>query len=351
MLTSINIKDFKSLHDENLQLKPLTILTGTNSSGKSSVIQAIMLVIKYSNAINRYSMEEITRYLNDFSTIRNKKNNAKLVSIQLDTEKNNTINLEMTPEHILSTSEIDYVYEPLALGVSSAPEILYLNANRMGAQEQVSFSERRVGSSGEFLFSTFEKIKTKSVSDCLLKFKSSSTISYQLAEWLSYITGTSSELVTDVSGDKVKVSYKIKDLEGEVSPFNLGAGMSYISKVLIICLMAKKGDIILIENPEVQLHPKSQALLGVFLTHIASCGIQLIVETHCEHLINRIAYQVYDEKFSSNNLAIHYKERVDKKFISLTVDETGKYIDKEGNKTYFPSGFFDATLDELREMR
>ncbi|WP_227319151.1 AAA family ATPase [Cedecea davisae] len=348
MLTSINIKDFKSLQEERLELKPLTILTGTNSSGKSSVIQAIMLVIKYSNSINRYSMEEITRYLNDFSTIRNKKTNAKLVSIQLNSEIN-THSIEMTPGGIFISSSIDYVYEPL--DINTAPEILYLNANRMGAQEQVVVSERRVGSSGEFLFSTFEKIKTKPVSECLLKFKNSSTISYQVAEWLSYISGTSSELVTDVSGDKIKVSYKIKDLEGEVSPFNLGAGMSYISKVLIICLMAKKGDVVLIENPEVQLHPKSQALLGDFLTHVASCGIQLIVETHCEHLINRIAYQIYDEKFSSNDLVIHYKQNVDKEFISLNIDETGQYIDSDGMVTYFPSGFFDATLDELRGMR
>lgn len=350
MLTSISIRDFKSLEDESLQLKPLTILTGTNSSGKSSVIQAIMLVIKYSNSINRYSMEEVTRYLNDFSSIRNKKNNAKLISINLGTELKN-FGIEMTSDYVGAFSETDYIYEPLALGLTSSPEILYLNANRMGAQEQVAISERRVGSSGEFLFSTFEKIKTKPVSECLLKFKNSSTISYQLAEWLSFITGTNSELVTDVSGDKVKVSYKIKDLEGEVSPFNLGAGMSYISKVLIICLMAKKGDVILIENPEVQLHPKSQALLGVFLTHVASCGIQLIVETHCEHLINRIAYEVYDENFSTDDLMIHYKQNVDQKFVSLSVSETGDYIDTEGNVTYFPSGFFDATLAQLREMR
>lgn len=83
MLTYIDIKDFKSIHEEKLELRPLTILTGTNSSGKSSVIQAIMLVIKYSNTINRYSMEEITRYLNDFSAIRNKKNNAKEIHLKL----------------------------------------------------------------------------------------------------------------------------------------------------------------------------------------------------------------------------------------------------------------------------
>lgn len=348
MLTHIDIKDFKSIHAESLELKPLTILTGTNSSGKSSVIQAIMLMIKYGNGANRYSMEEITRYLSDFSVIRNKKNNAKIVSVSVSNETD-THDLQLTPEVIIASSNLEYVYEPI--GEIKTPEMLYLNANRMGAQEQTAISERRVGNTGEFLFSSFEKIKTNTVPEEMQKFSNSATISYQLAEWLSYISQTNSELITETNGDKVKISYKIKDLEGEVSPFNLGAGMSYISKVLIICLMAKKGDIVLIENPEVQLHPESQALLGDFLTHIASCGIQLVVETHCEHLINRIAYQIYDEQFSADDLIIHYKPTVDEQFISLLIDETGQYVDTNGIQTSFPSGFFDATLEELRGMR
>ncbi|MCU6236788.1 AAA family ATPase [Morganella morganii] len=348
MLTFIDITDFKSIHKEKLKLRPLTILTGVNSSGKSSIIQAIMLVMKYSNHMNRYSMEEITRYLNDFSAIRNKKNNAKEIHLNLGAD-DKLCTVRITSElieHIVHG--IDYNYEPIEN--NDSPEILYLNANRMGAQDQVALTERRVGNNGEFLFTTYEKIKTNTVSDDMVKFPGSSTISFQLAEWLSYITQTESELITELTGDKVKVSYKIKDLEGEVSPYNLGAGMSYISKVLIICLLAKKGDVVFIENPEIQLHPKSQALLADFLTHIASCGIQLIIETHCEHLINKIAYQVYDEKFSSEDLIIHYKPNVDQNFISLFVDEAGQYTDLSGEHIGFPSGFFDATLEELKGM-
>ncbi|NGH10477.1 AAA family ATPase [Serratia marcescens] len=348
MLTSIRIKDFKSLHDEELILKPLTILTGTNSSGKSSVIQAIMLMIKFSNSVNRYSMEEVTRYLNDFSTIRNKKNNAKVISLSVVNDDVFS-QVEMTSDLIVQKGALNYTYEPIDDFIG--PELLYLNANRMGAQEQIPLSERRVGTSGEFLFSTFDKIKSLPVADCLVKFENSKTISYQLAEWLSFITGTSSELVTENSGDKVKVSYKIKDLDFSVSPFNLGAGMSYISKVLITCLMAKKGDLILLENPEIQLHPKAQALLGVFLTHIAKNGIQLVIETHCEHLINKIAYQIYDEQFSGSDLIIHYKPSVNDGFVSLRVDEAGQYNDHYTNTVGFPKGFFDATLDDLRSMQ
>ncbi|WP_236475001.1 AAA family ATPase [Escherichia coli] len=73
MLTNINIQGFKSLGSTSLVLSPLTILTGTNSSGKSSVIQALMLLIKNSASVNQYSMEEVIRFLADFPVIRNKK--------------------------------------------------------------------------------------------------------------------------------------------------------------------------------------------------------------------------------------------------------------------------------------
>ena len=83
MLTQVNIKNFKSINDEKLKLTPLTILTGTNSSGKSSVIQAIMLMIMNSTESNQFSMESLLRYVGEFKTIRNKRTNAKIIEISL----------------------------------------------------------------------------------------------------------------------------------------------------------------------------------------------------------------------------------------------------------------------------
>lgn len=349
MLKNINILNLKSIDKASLKLAPLTILTGANSSGKSTVIQALMLLIKHSVTNNQYSMEELVRYLSDFSIIRNKKENAKEIEISVtDTsEVNHTVKFSVNGAEEAST--LDFIYENKQN--LNVPELLYLNANRIGAQELVPTSERKVGNLGEFLFSTFEKLKGNKLPDDLIHFDGSKTIAYQLSQWLSFITCTPSELVTEKVSDQVKVSFKVEDIDSNVSPLNLGAGMSYVAKVLIICLIAKKGDLILLENPEVQLHPKTQALLGVFLTFIASKGIQLIVETHCEHLINRIAYEVYEEKIDTNDVVIHYKPDVSEPFTTLFIDENGKFNDTEKNVVGFPSGFFDATLKELMDMR
>ncbi|HBA6989333.1 TPA: AAA family ATPase, partial [Escherichia coli] len=246
-------------------------------------------------------------------------------------------------------SRLGYQYEPRVPG--SEPELLYLNANRLGAQEFVPTAERRVGVAGEFLFSTFDKMKHLPVPEYLVKVHESTTLAYQLSYWLKLITGTTSELVTEKVGDQIKVAFTLKELEGNVSPLNLGAGMSYIAKVLIICLMAKKGDLILLENPEIQLHPKAQSHLAIFLAFVASKGIQIIVETHCEHLINKLAYLVYEDVITSEDISVHYKPDVDKDFISMRVNEGGKFTDLQENVTGFPLGFFDATLDDLMKMR
>ncbi|BBT72739.1 AAA family ATPase [Klebsiella sp. WP8-S18-ESBL-06] len=89
MLTQISINGFKSLDSTELPLLPLTILTGTNSSGKSSVLQALMLIIKHSASVNQYSMEDVIRFLADFTSIRNKKVNAKSIRISVQ-DSNNT---------------------------------------------------------------------------------------------------------------------------------------------------------------------------------------------------------------------------------------------------------------------
>jgi len=95
----------------------------------------------------------------------------------------------------------------------------------------------------------------------LIKDDSSYTLSAQVNYWLSYILDIPTELQTERRlDDVVEVQYKSDGL-GNISPFQLGAGVSYLTKMLIMCLRAKKNDVILIENPEIHLHPASRQRL------------------------------------------------------------------------------------------
>ncbi|HAT6342743.1 TPA: AAA family ATPase [Aeromonas hydrophila] len=349
MLNKIIVTNFKSIDRAELKLAPLTIFTGANSSGKSTILQALMLLIKYSVTANRYSMEELLRYLDHFPAIRNKIINAKKITIEAIDSNGIEHGIDLSSDEINNNSTLQYQFESIA--EKDKPELFYLNANRLGAQDYVPLSERKVGIIGEYLFSHYEKIKREALPKELVKFEESSTLAYQLTQWLAFISGSDIELVTEKVGDRVQVSFNVKDIEANVSPFNLGAGISYIAKVLIICLMAKAGDLVLLENPEVQLHPKSQALLGVFLSFIASKGIQLIVETHCEHLINRIRLEVSNDEINSKSVVIHYKPSTRMPFETLLLDDNGHFVDSDENRLSFPSGFFDASVNTLLSLR
>ncbi|PQJ59212.1 hypothetical protein BTO01_20455 [Vibrio jasicida] len=132
MLNSVDIKGFKSLHNESIKISPYTIITGLNSSGKSTVIQAILLAVKYSKEQNIYKMEPFTQYLDEFSAIRNKNINAKAVEISLS-GKEGTCNVIVTSEGLSHEGDVN-----LGVDLTSKqekPELFYLNANRQGPEE------------------------------------------------------------------------------------------------------------------------------------------------------------------------------------------------------------------------
>ena len=375
MLNEITIEGFKCIDKEALKLAPLTVLTGTNSSGKSTVIQALLLLVRFSVVPNRYSLAEITKSYSDVRDVRNRFTNTQEINITLPINDNSGIKelgLSVTEQESglrfkgqvkptdsmrerMANGDIDISEPPMTLLYETPEyeyltELFYLNANRVGSQDIAPIGDTKVGTSAEFLFGYFDSIKGHALVDELAHFNGSSTIGYQVSQWLSQITNTVSELRTEkINSTQVKVTFNSNGLE-DISASNLGTGMSYVSKVVVLCLIAKRGDVVIIENPEIHLHPQAQAQLAVFFTFIANCGIQLIIETHCEHLINKIRHQVYLKEFTKEDVVIQYKPDVRERFIELNLDGNGRYIDKEQNRVGFPPGFFDSTLNSLIEM-
>ena len=165
----------------------------------------------------------------------------------------------------------------------------------------------------------------------------------QVNYWLKSILNTTVETEDIADTNQVKARFKNSSLS--VRPKNIGSGISYITSILVICLSAKKKQIVIIENPEIHLHPKAQSKLGEFLAFVASKGIQIIIETHNDHLINRFRYEVFEGNLKSDEIIIHYKEK-DTPFEQIEITENGKFCDKHGENS-FPSGFYDATLKEI----
>jgi predicted ATPase len=348
MLESITIAGFKSIEKQTLSLKPLTIVTGLNSTGKSSVIQSILLFAKLSNRANYYSMAKLTENYSAFREVRNRYFNSKAINIQIKMGGHRW-HCQLDEQQTKADEFESLVYEPQAS--DSHTELFYLNANRMGQEPIALFSDQKVGHVGEFLFGSYEKRKSHPLVDDLCKFEGSRTMAWQLRCWLSQITGITTELKTEqINQAQIRVSFDSDDIT-DINPHNTGAGFSFVAKILILCLLAKKDDLVIIENPEIHLHPKVQAQLGVFFAFMANAGVQIVLETHCEHLINKVCYQVYDEKLNHQDVVIHYKGDIHKPFELVEIDDDGQYLNSDKQVITFPSGFFDASLNDLLEMR
>lgn len=335
MITYLKVNNFKCLTNEDLQLKPLTIISGVNSSGKSSLIQSILVPIKLYNRKNATILQSV---LSSFDAIKNKYTNAKSVNISYGNNESSFCEFFRA---------IDYkdVMFPEGTELIIEDNLYYLSANRLGAE---SLSQRSdiysVGLGGEFLLNTYENEKGKMLNKELVKDLNSFTLSYQVDSWLSYILDVPLKLSTEkVSEESVKVSYTSDGLPNLV-PSQLGAGVGYLTKILIMCLRAKKDDVLIIENPEIHLHPAAQAKLADFFVFISNAGIQLIVETHCEHLINKLQFLVYKHEIEADKVTLLYKKSVHDSFMTLEVNNNGSF------NTDFPDGFFDATLAEMLEM-
>ncbi|MGH3693299.1 MAG: AAA family ATPase [Pseudonocardiaceae bacterium] len=92
---------------------------------------------------------------------------------------------------------------------------------------------------------------------------------------------------------------------------NIGFGFSYALPVIIAGLLAPGGGLLLVENPEAHLHPAGQSRLGRFLARIAGSGVQVVLETHSDHILNGVRLAVADERtINAHDVIVHFFGKV-----------------------------------------
>lgn len=167
--------------------------------------------------------------------------------------------------------------------------------------------------------------------------------------WLAEF-GVAARAETSHQG-KAGVRISFADIETEMlrDPTELGVGASQLLPVIVLCLLAKPGDVVMIEQPELHLHPRPQQILGDFLIAVARSGRQIIAETHSDHVVNRIRRRVAEDQDDEvRKLArVLFAQRVTNEdhgsettFTPLDVNEFGAFDD-------WPAGFFDEARDDL----
>ena len=110
-------------------------------------------------------------------------------------------------------------------------------------------------------------------------------------------------------------------------------------------LGAPAGSLLIVENPEAHLHPKGQALMGRFLARAAACGIQIIMETHSDHVLNGVRVAVKQGDIAHDAVQINFFHQRDG--ISRL---SAPRIDRDGHIDQWPDDFFDEWDKQLSEL-
>ncbi len=351
MIKKINISNFKCFKEgEIFDFSNLTILSGTNSSGKSSLIQSILLGGNTADGhIGGNDIFEYLSNLGDFDNLKNRYVNPKEFSIEItfvDGDKNlviaNKISFEINSNHYLTYPN----------------NLSYLSSERKPIEDinivnNFSKSERYFGIYGSYVIDWFDAHKNELIFDNLVIFDDDKTLSGQLNYWLKYISNQEIEIKSQRDQNTVKAFYshnRTGSVKLEFLPKNIGTGLSYLISILTICLSAKTNNIIIIENPEIHLHPKAQSRLTDFFTFVASKGIQIIIETHSDHIFNGVRKNVY---YNSNESSTS-KYSIEKEKVALYYFDQSKHakiiIDDDGLIKNHQQGLFDQFDEDLNAL-
>ena len=124
-------------------------------------------------------------------------------------------------------------------------------------------------------------------------------------------------------------------------PINTGFGLTQVLPLVVAAVSAKKDDLLLIENPEVHLHPAGQSAMGVFLAQVAAAGIQVLIETHSDHILNGVRRAVKNGVLPPDEALLHFFRPREESEEAESPQVESPAMDPDGNVDAWPKGFFD----------
>ena len=250
----------------------------------------------------------------------------------------------------------------------------YLNASRIDptSVNQKNYSSvidtRNVGSHGEFTAHfievyfndelSFEKLlhKDSRIKDSVTgKELVNTTLINQINLWMGEISPGVNIRTTSISSDYVLLEYVFKQRNfgntNRYKPENVGFGISYVLPVVTSLLAARQGELIIIENPESHIHPRGQVELGrlIALTAMNVPDVQIIIETHSDHILNGIRVAVKEGDISKDKVVAFYFDKVfadSEQYSQITNIE----IDQNGELSDYPKHMLDEWSNQLLKL-
>ena len=170
--------------------------------------------------------------------------------------------------------------------------------------------------------------------------------------WLDKISpGVSPKVTVNMKLRNSEVRYEYIEGKNKTNSYksvNVGFGITYVLPIVVALLSAREGDMVIIENPEAHIHPAGQRKLGELIALAGAGGVQVIVETHSDHILNGIRLSVKNRKINPEQVELMYFYKNESNDYKHEV--VYPKIDLNGRLDQWPSGFFDEWDNALLEL-
>lgn len=369
MISAVHIERFKCFSALDLALGQLTLLTGYNAAGKSSSIQPLLLL---SQALREPPLGTILPLngplvrLGSAGDVTSAKTGGSVrlgVSAPGDEsafwvfEHDRELSrneLRLRHSHFSSEAGDQPRWEPSASGgdlLARVREIIFLGAVREPFSEAQPYPDNPsmivgdVGDDGRYAAYWFVRQADEEVPEVRRHPEDARvTVRAQVEAWLGEVFPGATVNAEEIEGLALaKTTFRLGRSSDWRRPANVGYGLSYAFPILIALICAKPGQVFIVDSPEAHLHPRAQSAMGRILAHFAAAGVQIIVESHSDHLLSGIRLAVRQKVLAADKVAIHFFGGFD----SEGDQRTRIAIAEDGSVEEWPVGFFDQAITDL----
>ncbi|BCN32613.1 DUF3696 domain-containing protein [Anaeromicropila herbilytica] len=364
MIQTLALKNFKCFEDFELSLSNLNILSGINGMGKSTIIQSLLLLRQSSenNTLDRGLLLNSTlTNIGIGQDLMYKASKTDEISISLSNLENNyswTYQYDELSEYLKIKNTNIKDFSSINTNINLFENTFdYISAERIGPRRSYGrsyydvYTNNIVGSKGELAVHYLLEMGRSLHIASNLKHPSekSDILELQVNAWLSEISpGLKIHLEDFKSANLVGLNYStsIGELNYDINACNMGFGVSFILPIVIALLKSSNDTLLIIENPEAHIHPKGQRIIGELIAKAASNGVQIILETHSDHILNGVRLAVKNKLIASELVKLNFFYLSQNGVHSNTTPQ----ILFDGSLSSWPEGFFDEWDNAINEL-